>query len=125
MADEFGWKSIFILLAAFAVVIILLSMRMKESLAASRAAKGSLWQAFKGYGCLLRNKPFMIHVSLKSIALGFLFVYISSSPFIMQTHYGLSQTQYGLIIGLNAIFMAAGSMVSLKFRPYKKQLSSG
>lgn len=120
MADEFGWKSIFILLAVFAVVIILLSMRMKESLPASRAAKGSLWLAFKGYGCLLRNKPFMIHVSLKSIALGFLFAYISSSPFIMQTHYGLSQTQYGLIIGLNAIFMAAGSMVSLKFRPYKK-----
>lgn len=62
----------------------------------------------------------MTHVMLKASALGLLFAYISSSPFILQNHYGMSQTSYGLLIGFNALFMAVGSMISLRFRPYKK-----
>ena len=93
---------------------------MKESLLASRATKGSLLKSFSGYTVLLRNRPFMIHTCLKAVGLGVLFAYISSSPFIMQTHYGLSQTQYGIIVGVNALCMAAGSMMSLRFRPFKK-----
>ena len=120
MADNFGWKSIFLVLAGFATLLVLMSLMMKESLAPARRHAGSLLKSFGGYSVLLRNRHFMTHVILKAAALGLLFAYISSSPFIIQTHYGFSQTQYGLLIGLNALFLAAGSMVSLKFRPYKK-----
>lgn len=120
MADAFGWKSIFLLLAGFALVVLAMAWISKESLPADRRVTGSLLTSMKSYGTLFKSRPFMTHVMLKASALGLLFAYISSSPFILQNHYGMSQTSYGLLIGFNALFMAAGSMVSLRFRPYKK-----
>lgn len=124
-ADAFGWRGIFVVLAIFAAIILALSPIMKESLTPARRATGHWWQAISTYGKLLRNRPFMTHVSLKSVSLGLLFAYISTSPFILQTHYGMSQTVYGLVIGFNAIFVAAGSMVALKFKPLKKAAKVG
>lgn len=120
MADAFGWKSIFLLLAGFAVIVLVMAWIVKESLPADRRVTGSLLSSMKGYGTLFKSVPFMTHVMLKASALGLLFAYISSSPFILQNHYGMSQTSYGLLIGFNALFMAVGSMISLRFRPYKK-----
>ena len=34
------------------------------------------------------------HISLKGCALGLLFSYISAAPFILEVHYGFSQTMY-------------------------------
>lgn len=119
-ADAFGWKGVFVVLAAFALVVLVISPVMKESLSPSRRTAGPWWKSMSTYKLLFRNKAFMIHVCFKGVALGLLFAYISSSPFVMQNHYGLSQTVYGLVIGFNAIFMAAGSMVALRFKPLKK-----
>lgn len=119
-ADAFGWKGIFVVLAAFAVLLLAFSPMMKESLAPSRRSSGSWLHSFGGYVSLLKDKAFMTHVCFKGTALGLLFAYISASPFILQTHYGLSQTDYGLVIGFNALFVAAGSMIALRFHPLKK-----
>lgn len=124
-ADAFGWKGIFIVLAGFAALLLALSPVMDESLEPARRSKIGLWQSFGGYKNLIRNRPFIIHICLKGTALGLLFAYISSSPFILQTHYGLSQTSYGLLIGFNAIFVAGGSMAALKFRLLKSAASWG
>lgn len=125
LAQSFGWKSVFFVLAAFSGFVILLTLRMKESLAPANRVTGSVFSSFRYYGSLLRNGRFMIHVLLKGSALGLLFSYISSSPFIMQTHYGLSETFYGIFTGVNALFLAAGSLLSLRFRPYKKAAFTG
>ena len=124
-ADAFGWKGVFVVLALFALAILFTTPWVRESLSTSRRSKGAWWRSVSGYGGLLRNRPFMIHVSLKGLSLGLLFAYISSSPFILQTHYGLSQTHYGLVIGFNALFVAAGSMAALRFKPLKKAASIG
>ena len=71
---------VFVVLAAFAVLALLLSPLMKESLPEGRLTQGKWWKAMSGYGRLLRNRPFMIHVCFKGTALGFLFAYISSPP---------------------------------------------
>lgn len=124
-ADAFGWRGIFVVLAVFALIILVVSPAMAESLAVSKRTVGAWWWSLSGYGRLMRNRPFMIHICLKGSALGLLFAYISSSPFILQTHYGLSQTVYGLVIGFNALFVAAGSMLALRFRPLKKASRTG
>lgn len=124
-ADAFGWKGIFIVLAIFAVAILAISPAMSESLAKSKRTVGAWWKSLSGYGRLLHNKAFMVHICFKGSALGLLFAYISSSPFILQTHYGLSQTVYGLVIGFNALFVAAGSMFALKFHPLKNAARIG
>lgn len=119
-ADAFGWRGVFVVLAIFAAVILAVAPAMKESLSPLRRVTGGIRQSILGYKSLILNKPFIIHVCFKGTALGLLFAYISSSPFILQNHYGMTQTGYGLLIGFNALFMAAGSMVALKFKPLKK-----
>ena len=120
MADDLGWKSIFIFLAAFAVIIIIIASFIKESLPVSRRSNNSLLKSFGGYKSLITNKAFMIHVGLRATTLGVLFAYISSSPFIVQNHYHFSATCYGIMVGVNSLFLITGSMLSLKFKPYKR-----
>ena len=67
----------------------------------------------------------MIHVTLKGTALGLLFAYCSSAPFIMQTHFGWSQLHFGLFMGFNAIFIAVGAMIAVKFKILKQAASLG
>lgn len=124
-ADAFGWKGIFVVLTVFALIILAMSPAMKESLSVDRRETGKWWKAFSGYLVLLKNRPFVIHMCVKGAALGFLFAYIASAPFVLQDHYGLSQTVYGLIIGANSVFVAAGSMIALKFRPLKLASQTG
>ncbi|MCM1450510.1 MAG: multidrug effflux MFS transporter [Clostridiales bacterium] len=124
-SDTFGWKGVFVVLFIFAVILLSFSPLLKESLPRSGRTLGKWWHNFSGYRQLLANRPFVIHICFKGVALGILFAYISSSPFIFQTHYGLTQTQYGLLIGFNAIFVATGSMLALKFHPLKKAASAG
>lgn len=124
-ADNWGWKGVFILLTVFAFVILILGYGMKESLSPSHRTTGNLWNAVAGYKRLLSNSHFMIHVTFKGLALGLLFAYISATPFILQKNYGLSQTGYGLVIGANSLFVAAGSIIALKFHPLKKAASLG
>ena len=124
-ADNWGWKGVFVVLAGFALVILAVSPFLKESLPKSRRTTGAWWKSLPGYLSLLKNRPFMIHICFKGAALGMLFAYISAAPFIVQTHYGFSQTHYGLLNGFNAIFVASGSMLAMKFKPLKKAARTG
>lgn len=62
----------------------------------------------------------MTHVMLKGAALGLLFSYIASAPFIIQTHYGYSDVVFGLYMGFNALFVVAGSLSALRFKVLKR-----
>ena len=120
MAHWFGWRSIFVCLTAMALLMLLVNLKVKETLPPDRRATGSLLKTFEGYGALLRQYKFMTHVCLKGAALGLLFAYIASAPFIMQTHYGYSDIAFGLFMGFNALFVVAGSLSALRFRILKK-----
>lgn len=119
IADWFDWKGVFISLAVIGMILIAFSPRLKETLPPERRTQGSLLASFADYKPLLKNRAFMTHVMLKGTGLGLLFAYISSAPFIMQTHFGYSQTAFGIIMGLNAIPTALGAMLALKFKPLK------
>lgn len=119
VGDTIGWKGVFWILAGFGVLLMILSYKYKESLKPENRYKGKLVDAFSEYKVLLSNRKFMTHVLLKGSALGILFAYISAGPFIFQDHYGYTQTEFGLFMGFNALFIAAGSMIALKFKVLK------
>lgn len=115
-----GWKGIFYVLAGFAALLICVGIPLKESLKPQNRFKGKLIDAFKEYPMLIKNKRFMIHTLLKGSALGLLFAYCSSAPFIMQDHFGWSEVHFGLFMGFNALFVAFGAMMALKFKVLKQ-----
>lgn len=120
VTHSFHWQGVFVFLALFALVLVVVSRKLKETLPASRRVHGSLAHTFGSYVILLRNRRFMTHSMLKGSALGILFAYIASAPFIMQTHYGYSEIEFGLFMGFNALFVGAGAMLALRFHILKK-----
>ncbi len=115
-----GWKGIFYVLAGFAALLICIGIPLKESLKPENRFKGKLIDAFKEYPLLIKNRRFMTHAFLKGSALGLLFAYCSSAPFIMQDHFGWSEVHFGLFMGFNALFVAFGAMMALKFKILKQ-----
>ena len=57
--------------------------------------------------------------------MGILFVNISSAPFIMQQHYGLSPLSFSLCFGINAIAMVIFSAISIKLPTMERALYIG
>lgn len=119
LADSVGWQGVFWVLAAYAALLLVASCRLRESLPKERRYSGRLLDSFKEYRTLLSNRRFMTHVLLKATALGLLFAYVSASPFIVQTHFGWTPLEFGFLMGFNALFVAVGAMVALKFKYLK------
>ncbi|MDE6410206.1 MAG: multidrug effflux MFS transporter [Muribaculaceae bacterium] len=120
VARSVGWQGIFWILFGFSAILLILTPAFKESLPKSRRVTGHFGAAFRNYGILARNRHFVVHVMLKGTALGVLFAYISSAPFIIQDHYGFTQLQFGLFMGFNALFVACGATLALHFKPLKR-----
>lgn len=126
MTDSVGWRGIFVLLLAIGVVMLVWSWRRPESLPPSRRlSSGSVSAYAKAYFSLLRDRRFMTFVWLKAIGIGLLYAYISSAPFIFQDHYGFSSFEFGMIFGANAIAIAIGSTLVMRFKVLKRGLVTG
>lgn len=119
VAHAWGWRAVFVVLTVIAVAVFAFAPKMKETLPYARRNHAPLLSAIRNYGSMLRNRRFMTHTLLKGTALGILFAYISSATFIIQRHFDYSEVHFGLIIGANALFVALGSMLALKFKYLK------
>ena len=126
MADSIGWRGIFVVLLVIGAGMLAWSWKQPESLPPSKriAAKG-IKAYIKAYRALFANGRFMIYVLLKAIAIGLLYAYISSAPFIIRDHYGFTALQFGLIVGGNAIAIAIGSTLVMRFKVLKRGLVTG
>lgn len=125
MADTIGWRGVFVVLTGIGLAILLLGLRIPETLPASERKKGSLLSLMREFIPLLHNRRFMVHILLKGSALGALFCYISAGPFIIEEHYSYSAFEFGLIFGLNAGAIVLGSIICLKFHTMKQAAVAG
>ncbi len=126
MADWVGWRGIFILLLAIGIGMTFWTTRYNETLPSQRRLKTSSLKGYlKAYRSLFVNKRFMIYVTIKAVAIGLLYAYIASAPFIIQTHYGFSAMIFGLIFGGNALAMGLGSSLALRFKVMKQAMVVG
>ncbi|MDE5785912.1 MAG: MFS transporter, partial [Duncaniella sp.] len=126
MADTVGWRGIFIVLLVIGIGMTFWTTRYNETLPPQRRLQtGSFKDYLTAYRSLFTNGRFMIYVTIKAVAIGLLYAYISSAPFIIQTHYGFSAMTFGLIFGGNAIAMSVGSSLALRFKVMKQAMVAG
>ncbi len=126
MADDFGWKGIFIALLVIGLAMWLWTTVRPESLPPSRRLKSAGVRTYvRAYLRLMHNRRFMTYVVTKSIAIGLLFSYISSAPFILQTHYGMTAAGFGILFGCNSLALIAGSMLIARLADIRHGLLAG
>lgn len=126
MADWVGWRGIFVVLLVIGIVMTFWTTRYQETLPPQRRLQVHSFSDYvKAYRSLFTNSRFMIYVTIKAVAIGLLYAYISSAPFLIQTHYGFDAMTFGLIFGGNALAISIGSSLALRFKVMKQAMVVG
>lgn len=118
------WQGIFWGLLILGVLLFLLNLKLKESLSVEERISGNLWESFKTFVPILKNQKFMYYVLAQTFAMGFMFSYIASSPFLFQEHYHLSPIMFSICFAINAFGIMVGSWI-VTFLSEKKALIIG
>lgn len=97
------WRAVFWLLAAIGTLCLTGTVAaFEESLPPERRLGSSWGSLFWSYGRLLRERRFLGYAIAGALALGGLFAYITGSPALFITRYGVQPQYYGFYFGANA-----------------------
>lgn len=104
------WRGIFIALSLIGIALFIACMKFKESLKAPSTK--SVLQSYLTYFTLLKMSNFRTFILMVTGTMGALFAYISSSSFIFQSHYAMSELAFGLAFGLNGFGFGLGAFLA-------------
>ena len=124
-----GWETIFVFLCGLGICCFTVTfLILPETLPAENRLHQPLSGIMSVFSNLLRNKDFMIPCLAGGIGGSALFVFISGSPFVFITLYGLSEKQYGWAFGLIALGMGSASQINRlmlsRFSPYQLMVTA-
>ena len=123
-----SWRLIFVFLAATgAVLFVVASFALRESLPLELRRTGGTGAALRTYRDLLLDLPFLGLALMSAFYLSAMFTYVASSTFVFQEGYGLTPQQFGWVFAAGAVAITAGSQINGalvgRFRP--EQILSG
>ena len=105
-----GWRAIFGTLALFGCAVLLAVWRyLPETRPADSIASAGVGHALRVYGELLRDRRFLGYTLSGGFASAGMFAYITGSPQVFITLYGVPAQDYGWLFGLNALGLIASS----------------
>lgn len=98
-----SWRGVFVVLAVFGAVLLAASLRIvPDSLPPERRLPGRLPVTVTAYRTLLADRRFVLYVLSGGLSFATMFAYISGSPFVLETLYGLSPQQFSGVFAVNA-----------------------
>ncbi|MBC9798620.1 multidrug effflux MFS transporter [Sinomicrobium weinanense] len=110
---HFGWRFIFAFLFVIAVLLItVIYFFLEESKGEDRKVSLKFDSIAGNYLAVLRNSDFVLYGLAGSIAMAIMFAYISGIPYIFMELYGVSETTFGWMFGLNAFGFITGSQIN-------------
>lgn len=104
LLEYFSWHSIFATLFALGILLFLMILfGLKESAPHLKNKKFSHHEAMKSYKFVLSDKRFLVYILCASFALAAMFAYITGSNFVFTQFFSLSEQQFALLFGANAL----------------------
>ncbi|GAB3203859.1 DHA1 family bicyclomycin/chloramphenicol resistance-like MFS transporter [Pontibacter aydingkolensis] len=105
-----GWRYIFAVLSAIGLAVMLLIIfLLPESKGPDPTLSLKPKYVLADFFSVLKNPVFLTYAFAASTAQAGLFAYITGSPFVFMEIFGLSETHYGWVFGMNAFGFIAGS----------------
>ncbi|GLS92135.1 Bcr/CflA family drug resistance efflux transporter [Psychromonas marina] len=112
LALQFGWRSTFIFMALFAVIILLIvAFRLPETRPNNTQTSGSLyhWNRFKP---VLSDTHFMFYALACMVGMASILTYVSYAPDWLISHLGVSEMSFSMLFGLNATVNIAAAFAA-------------
>ena len=109
------WRGIFVVLAVVGLAeLVAMTRWLPETLPVERRRSGGWGSARSAYRMLLRDRHFLAAALTCSFAFAALLVYISVASFVFEHGYGVSAQEFGVIFGVNALFMVGASQINVR-----------
>jgi DHA1 family bicyclomycin/chloramphenicol resistance-like MFS transporter len=111
----FGWRSVFFVLAATAVVgAAVIVLLLPETLAQRATEPVSPASIAGSYRIVARNGAYLAYMGLATLSHAGLFAWISAASFVLQDIYGLSPIVFGLVFAVGSVGYGVGSTLSAR-----------
>ena len=111
LTEHFGWRSIFIFLTAFFVVLLAMFLRIEETFLPRKSGGRRAFQA------LLVNPRFLRYAFATGMIVGGYYCFGAGAPHVVETMLGHSPTTYGLWTMALSSFYFFGTMSSIWLGP--------
>lgn len=116
MVAQFGWRSIFLFLTIYSVLIVLsVSIFLRETKQPDRMISLKPRAVIRDYIRIIRNPWFLKYSLAGSLAYAGLFAYISGASFLYMDQLDFSQQEFGRTFGINAGGYILGAQINSLF----------
>ncbi|MES2131468.1 MAG: multidrug effflux MFS transporter [Bacteroidota bacterium] len=116
LIEAFGWYSVFLVLAAITLVVLLcvifLLPESKQPDPSFSLKTGSILAGFK---YVLKVRQFYMYTLSGALAAAGLFAYLAGSPFVLLKLYNVTERQYGIIFAIIASGLITSSQLNTLF----------
>jgi len=123
LADAFGWQSVFIVLLAISVVILLaVIFTLPESYKPDPTYSLKPGSIISKFSTVLSHPQFYTYAISGAISFCGLFAYVAGSPLVFMDVFELGKKEYGWVFaGLSVGFIGSSQLNSLLIRSFKSE----
>src|SRR4029079_5958722 len=108
-----SWRGVFVALAVLGLALTAIGARLlPETLPRERRRAAGLGITLRTFAQLLADRRVVGFVLIVGLGGGAMIGYVAGSSFVLQDVYGASPQLYGLLFGLNAVFLVVGAQVN-------------
>ena len=108
-----SWRGVFVALSVLGLALTAIGARLlPETLPRERRRAAGLGITLRTFAQLLEDRRFVGFVLIVGLGGGAMIGYVAGSSFVLQDVYGASPQLYGLLFGVNALFLVAGAQVN-------------
>ncbi|MBS1503010.1 MAG: MFS transporter, partial [Bacteroidetes bacterium] len=119
----FGWRAVFVVLLAIAVLVLLASLfALPESYKPDKSYSLKPAPILRNFISVIRNAQFYTYAISGSVAFGALFAYVAGSPLVFMDVFGLDKRQFGWVFaGVAVGFIGAGQVNTQLLKRFKSE----
>ena len=108
-----SWRGVFVALSVLGLALTAIGARLlPETLPRERRRAAGLGITLRTFAQLLADRRFVGFVLIVGLGGAAMIGYVAGSSFVLQDVYGASPQLYGLLFGVNALFLVAGAQVN-------------
>jgi DHA1 family bicyclomycin/chloramphenicol resistance-like MFS transporter len=107
-----SWRGVFVVLTIVGVLMAVSMLGLRETLPPPQRQAGELGSSVRTFAGLCADRVFVGYTLAGGLAFAAMFAYISGSPFVLESIYGLSPQAYSLIFAVNSLGIVVLGQVS-------------
>lgn len=111
-----NWRGVFITLSLVGIILVsIISLKFEDTLPPEKRIPSNLKQTIGNFSELIKDRKFIGYALTQSFITSGIFAYVSGTPFVYQTIYGVSPQVFSILFGLNGIGIMTGTILIGKF----------